>query len=196
MSVFTPITATDQLDLIYTVSGVEHRLQMRCNVSGLSGGFYTLSQFSGSAILASDAADMMFTLMAPLYNSTDATFDGYELQKYDAGRYLPLEAQFAVTSPTGTAASGLAQQNTYTFRNADFQLIRLIMFDAAAGAVSKKSYLELGAPSKALVDSVILRTDTKVGSWYRGRNGALTPIQFTFGVNSYNRKQRRIRGMV
>lgn len=192
----TPITATAQLDILYTTVGVQHRCQLRCNTSGLSGGFYTLSQYSGSAILASDAAEMFLEKISPLYETSETTFDGYELQQYDAGRYLPLEGQFTDTEPSGATPAGLAQQNTYTFRNANYELIRVVLLDSAEGPVSKKAYTALGAASKALVDSIILNTDAHIGSWFRGRDGALPPKQFTYGVNSYNRKQRRIRGMV
>lgn len=192
----TPILADSQLDLSYTVKGFPHKMQLRCNRTSQTGGFWYLAQASGSGIKAADAADMMFTLLAPLYKPADAAFVGYQLQSYVSGAYFPLEQNATAVAPTDTNIVQVAQQATLTFLDSAFKKVKIILLENRQTPANKYQYTDLSGAYLALVDSVLDESDAGIGSWFCGRGDSpITKLSYLSLVTTYNRRLRRKRGL-
>lgn len=192
----TPIDANAQMDLYYTVKGFQHILQLRCDRVGVSGGNQLLGQHSGSQITAPTAADMVFTLLAPLFKTADSSFDQWVLQSYADGIYTPIQQGSTAIAPSDTNDVQVAQQATYTFVDSLFKKVRLILLENRVTPANKYEYADLGGAYKDLADSMISETDANLGSWVTGRSGDTTRT-FTFLslVTTYNKRLRRKRGL-
>jgi len=192
----TPILADSQLDLTYIVEGFPHKMQLRCNRTSQTGGFWYLAQASGSGIKAADAADMMFTLLSPLYKPAQASFVGYQLQSYVDGAYFPLEQNATTVAPTDTATVQVAQQATLTFLDGEFKKVKVILLENRLTPANKYQYTDLGGAYLDLVNSIIAEDDASVGSWFCGRGDSpISKLSYLSLVTTYNRRLRRKRGL-
>lgn len=192
----TPILADSQLDLSYIVQGFPHKIQLRCNRTSQTGGFWYLAQASGSGIKAADAADMVFNIIKGLYKATEASFVGYQLQSYVSGAYFPLEQNATSVTPSDTNPGQPAQQATLTFLDGDFKKVKFILLENRVTPANKYQYTDLGGDYLALVDSILDESDAGIGSWFCGRGDSpISKLSYLSLVTTYNRRLRRKRGL-
>lgn len=192
----TPITADGRLTMLYTSAGIQHKLRLRCQIDHFTTPDWYLKSSTGTPVKASDAADEVFTLLAGLYKSGTSSFDGWELDKYVSGAYLPQQAGATAITPSDSAAVQVAQQVTVTFRDDNFKKVRFIFLEQRTTPAAKYSYGQLGGEYLALVNSIIGETSSDIGRWYCGRGDADTnSLSYVSLVSTYNRKLRRRRGL-
>lgn len=192
----TPILPNGRLTINYSSNGIAHKLRMRCNWTTSVLVPFVLQQASGSLIAVQDAADMVFTLIAPLYKAAQATMDGWQLDNYSGGAYLPLVTGSTAVTPSDTANTQVAQQVTITFRDPNYKKVRFIFFEQRQTPAAKYSYSQLGGSYLDLVNSILDETDAGIGSWFCGRGDTpINGLSYLSLVSSYNRKLRRRRGL-
>lgn len=196
MSGPVPITSTAQIDFHYTVLGVDHVAQVRCDVVTPTSGTNYVYMQGGGTRLFSLAADDYWSKIAPFFKSTDATFGEAILQRYDAPIYVPVQTFATAIAPTGSSATGVAIQATFTFRNNAYDLVKQVFLDTIATAVGHYPLSVLGAPFPAFINSWLGASIGDIGAWGFGRRANTPVVSFGYLTVGYNRKQRRIRGFV
>lgn len=193
MSGPTPIAATHQLDIHYSVPSLDHVMQLRCDaVSGVGG--YALNQWLGSPIAVQDAVDNLVLLLKVMWKAT-AAFDTWTLQEYDSGVYLPVAQGSIGVAGTSSGADAPAAQTTLIFRAASFGFMRVILLEAAdTGILSHGGYGQLSGAFADLVDDLLDKTDGHAGAWLRSRGESPTNTFVSF-TTAPNKKLRRKRGL-
>lgn len=191
----TEIVATHQLDIKYEVAGLAHVLQMRCDGFGTGVGVNELIATTDLLVPVQDAADEVFTLMAPLYKAVQTSFLGWTLQEYIGGAYVPVNSGSTSVAATGSTNYFPGAQNTFTFRNSAFHINRFILFETSILQFDNFPYALLNASLQALVDSISGQASGDIGDWYEGRDGIRSPKNFGQLVIGPNKKLFRARGL-
>lgn len=191
----TPYGASHQLDIHYTVDGLEHVVQIPVN-SGSVGSPYALNEFTGGTILASAAAADYADLFKPLLLATD-TIDTYVLQEYDSGIFIPVESGALGVAGTGAGTPVLSLQFTMTFRDLNYKIIKHVWQEVLLDAPKKYVYpATTPAPVDAFIASALDHsTAGALGLWMRSRGGAIY-LSVTGATTTFNRKLRRARGFL
>jgi hypothetical protein len=190
----TPIQATHQLDILYTVESLGHVLQLRCYATG-SGSSATITKTAGGTLTPAAAAAAVANLIKPLFKTT-SSLDSWRLQKYDGGRYLPVSSGSLGVAGTSTSPTVLTSQASLTFRDDLNNRVNVVFLEVAGLTVPfHGGYATVGATWQGIVDDLLNIPTGTVGSWWTGRAG-VTLASFNALTASLNRKARRNRNLV
>lgn len=120
----TPYTPSGQLDIIYTVSGLEHRIQYPVDIVFSGGAWNAVSHRAGGTDLdVPTLAQDVWTLIRPFYtNAVGAA--SFLLQQRDVNIFIPVENGSLSGVGSGSGVLQLGTQATFTFRDVNQFLAR------------------------------------------------------------------------
>lgn len=185
--------------IFYTVSNtiggpIQHVMKLNFTLPaghtitpGQSFGTISVQIRSGVPVTLQAAIDGFITVVRPLYDLDDSTFDYAECWEYTPGTF---DARFISTYNIGLAGSNTspgesvaASQNIMVFRTQEGGIMKLSLMEGKSGVALPRSYAQLASDSKAVVDYVLstniwmLARDTSYPlsfkAQYLGQNEAL-----------------------
>jgi hypothetical protein len=185
-----------RLDLLITVGGLTHRVQMPCGIVLSAGDWKVIHQFdSGILIDPTDAAQSMWDVLKKFYHSS-VTAPGWELQEHDVNIFVVRAAGSVTGAGTNGSAYAPGMVYTMTFKDADQHLARLQFAEISDPTQAHAQYGGLNSDQKAIVDTCLAHSSStnEVGNWLVTR--ATSPYsRFLSLTGTSNRKIRRARGL-
>lgn len=190
----TPLEATHRISIQYNTHDQVHDMQVYCNATptGIGPG-HVLTPFSGSPILFTDAADDLGNELRATLLTTD-TVDFAVLEEYNNGQYIPVESHTLGVVGTQTASGTPFSRITGTFRDAAFNVVKIVVICDTYFTPSKSPDSALPSPFSTFWESFRTQSAGRAGMWARGRSAGFI-YSNTSVVGSLDRKSRRRAGL-
>lgn len=191
----TPLAATHRISMRYNTNDLTHDLQIHCNASptGISTG-HTLVPFSGAPILFTDAMDDLGAELAATLLTTD-TVDYAVLEEYNNGQYIPVESHTIGLVGTQTATGTPLSRLTGTFRDAAFNIVKVVVICDTYFTPSKSPDAALPSPFSTFWISFRTQSAGRAGMWARGRSGGFI-YSNTSVSGMIDRESRKRKGLL
>lgn len=190
----TPYTAGYQLDIVYTVQGFTHRVQLPCGATNIGGSYNLLRLSMSDYPVASAVAD--FTNLAKPWFAADVTFTQWILQQHDGGVFIPVAQSGIAVVGTNAGTTKLATQATVVFRDLSYLFYRLVLMEVAFPAPAKDT-IPSGTPAvdDLIIDMLPSATSANpIWQWVRSRGNHSLNSALGY-TNTFNRRFRRKRGL-
>jgi hypothetical protein len=193
----TPITASDRINIAYTVNGLTHHLRFYTDVSvdSTDPTGYTVPGYpAGASAGASQAVADLIVKLKALF-AADCSFDTFSIEQYVSGAWVVLATGSIGVTGTISGSSHPASEVTMTFYSATHKFIRVVLLETPDAPPIRQGYGTLGANYKAFVDDMLVRTGGKhLGTWVKSRGDSFVQT-FLAEVVALNRRVRRRRGL-
>jgi len=189
-----PTLVNGRIALQYSESSIgTHACNLDVDITSPTlGGPNTLDLFGGGVLSWTDAVDEFVLKAKPLFDSS-VTLTQSILYHFVSGAYQPLESYSVGVAGTGSGGVSTATQETYVFRDAQYNADKIVFFEQGSSVPLHLNYGGLGSSRKAFVDSVLAVTSGNIGRWYLSKSNAPI-VSFLAVTTTFNRRLRRIRG--
>lgn len=192
----TPLGVTHRLTLFYTSLLLPHQVHFHVDA------FPTLLFASGWGITGwdlintdvQDLADLCFNGFKAQYKAGNTSFDGWELDEWDAGAWVYRAAGGTTVTPTGTGTNSPGMQFVVTIKDDHNKFMRWIMQESEVPLPFKASGNTAVIANEPFAGSLISNVSPDAGNWVRSRGGNKLQRCISFVVST-NRKTRRRRGI-
>lgn len=192
-----PYTASGRLTLEIAISGLVHKMRLPCDLHAPGSSPQTLTVFVGGGgfVLASTAAQQLWTLLQPFYNTAIAP-PTYVVEQNSGGVFVPLESAALSGNGTNSGANQLCSFFTMTFKSAANHKLKFVMPEHIVGALETLTYPTGNSSLDALLlDFTVTTGASDIGNWVRTR-GDERITRIIKATNSYNKRIRRSRHLV
>lgn len=195
----TPLTAPARLSFRYTVLGEPHVCRAYCQYLGGVDPDTTLllARSGGSNPTLTDTVDAFFAVVAPFYNPSWATFDGFLLENRVDTEFVYQLGGSTTVAPTGAGTPTPATGWCVSGKSSDNRNMPAYLFEGNFRILGKVSgYSSLNTAEKAVNDYFFriggTPLDTDAYNWRKSR-GEFYAVRWLASVWDSNQKLRRTR---
>jgi hypothetical protein len=201
MSGPTPLTSPYRLSLLYTATSFQHKSRYFLDVSAGTGpsGFDTQPRGGFANVDLQTGVDKVFTKLAPFYNPSFCTFDGWLLELLSGTQFIPAGAGTTTVVPTGSAPVEPANQLAITGKDLNNKNLPTYFYEGQFGVAFKgSSPASMASVLRQLVnihyniDATAVAADPYAWSWSRDQKFR---FRWLAAVIDTNEKLRRARGI-
>lgn len=191
----TPYTPSGQLDIILTVSGLTHRVQLPVDVAEAGGTWYVVNHQPGGSNVTGDVIGQMWWDFVKAVYYTAVTAPAWELQERDENVFITRAGGTLTGSGTNASVPALGYAWTITGKDATQHLARLQLPETSQGVFAHGTYASLPTELQDLIDSYTIPTISgELHDFVMTRNDEPWE-RMLFHTNTGNRIIRRARGL-
>lgn len=195
----TPLIADYRISMQYTCQGFQHKTRFFVGVSPSAdpSGYDLVQTHSGANVPTTSAVTQFFTRLAPFYDPSWASFDGFLLEHRTGTTWNYLASGTTGVSPAATQPFEAANQLALTGKDSTNKNAPTYLYEGAFGRAFKgNSPGALGTALRALTNDVwnIDGTASANGAWhYKLSRGGNYMQRWLADVIDTNEKLRRVR---